>query len=256
VSPERYLEADNVSLAWGRAMRLVSDAGRKEVAPLIVSITGFKPPRTLSEDPTIRNALDALLTTKKSESVETVANTIFPISLWNPTVPRNQLFERYKQIAPRIQRASRKNSRGIYFERMIANGADGRENQLDFIIRTYQSRRGVRRSLLQVAVFDPKKDHSPAARLGFPCLQHVTFAPTNEGLSLNAFYATQYMVKRAYGNYVGLCRLGWFVAHELGLPLARVTCYAGIAELDAQKNEIKPVLAAIDAAIRLQEPEA
>jgi thymidylate synthase len=251
--PERYIEADSLSLAWGRAVQLVSGPGRKEVAPLIVSVTGFDSQGGFAEDFAIRTALDELLRSKKSESVATVANTIFPISLWNPMAPREQLFDRYRRIAVRVQKASRKNSRGRYFDRMIDNGAEGRENQLDFIMRTYRARESVRRSMLQVAVFDPKKDHSAAARLGFPCLQHVTFAPTKDGLSVNAFYATQYMVKRAYGNYVGLCRLGQFVAHELGIRLARVTCYAGIAELDATKEEIKPVLGAIDSAMREHE---
>lgn len=253
--PERYIESQNLSLAWGRAVQLVSRPGWKEVAPLIVSITGFDPKGHFGEDAGIRKELDALLQNRRSETVETVANTIFPIALWNPEVPRNHLFDRFNRIAPRIHRASRANSRGTYFERMIANGTDGRENQLDFIIRTYRSRAGVRRSVLQVAIFDPKRDHTPAARLGFPCLQHVTFAPTKDGLSVNAFYAAQYMLKRAYGNYVGLCQLGRFVANELGIGLARVTCYAGIAELDLGKKEINPVLGAIDKATRQEKEE-
>jgi thymidylate synthase len=71
-------------------------------------------------------------------------------------------------------------------------------------------------------------DQTGGAQQGFPCLQHVTFAPVKEQLNLNAFYATQYAFERAYGNYLGLCRLGRFIAHELGLELARVTCYTGI----------------------------
>ena len=34
---------------------------------------------------------------------------------------------------------------------------------------------------------------------------------------MTGFYATQYVVERAYGNYLGLCRLGEFMAHEMGL---------------------------------------
>ncbi len=253
---EHYIEDDNLSVAWGRAIQLVSAPGRKEVAPLIVTITGFDPRERFFEDIEIRKALDVLMDRKGTESVETVANTIFPIALWNPAASREQLFARYNRIAKRIRHASRKNHHGVYFERMIDNGATGRENQLEFIINAYHSRDGTRRSILQVAVFDPKKDHTPAARLGFPCLQHVTFAPTKDGLSVNAFYATQYMVKRAYGNYVGLCRLGQFVAHELRIPLVRVTCYAGIATLDATKTEIAPLLQTICHVKHQREEEA
>ena len=55
---------------------------------------------------------------------------------------------------------------------------------------------------------------------------------------MNGFYATQYLVERAYGNYLGLCRLGAFVAHELGVPLLRMTCFTCIAELDAKKADL------------------
>jgi len=256
MAPDRFVEADNLSLAWRRAIQLVGAPGRKEVAPLIVSMTGFDPQGHLAEDASIRKALDVLLRRRTCESVETVANTIFPISLWNPAASREQLFDRYRRISARVRKASRKNTRGRYFDRMIDNGAEGCENQLEFIIRAYRSRDAVRRSILQVAVFDPRKDHTPAARMGFPCLQHVTFAPTPEGLSVNAFYATQYMVEKAYGNYVGLCHLGRFVAHELEIRLARVTCYAGIAELDVSKKDLKPLLDATDRAAQELEVKA
>lgn len=244
MATRHYIEDANLSIAWVRAVLAASLPGHRECAPLVVSITGFKD-RQFLEDPTIRASLDQLLQREKKESVHTVANTIFPISLWQPTAPRRHLFDRYLHILPRIRASSVKNKRGVYFERMITNGPQGRENQLDFGIRTYSSRKGFRRGVLQIATFDPHQDHSAAARLGFPCLQHVTFAPTRDGLNVNAFYATQYMVARAYGNYVGLCRLGAFVAHELRMPLSRVTCFAGIAELDLPKKSLDPFRSAL-----------
>ena len=39
-------------------------------------------------------------------------------------------------------------------------------------------------------------------------------------------YATQDIVDKAYGNYVGLHRLGMFMAQEMGLKLDRLTCIA------------------------------
>ena len=47
-------------------------------------------------------------------------------------------------------------------------------------------------------------------------------------VNVNAFYATQYAFERAYGNYLGLCWLGRFVAHEMGLTLASVSCFTGV----------------------------
>jgi hypothetical protein len=59
---------------------------------------------------------------------------------------------------------------------------------------------------------------------------------------VNAFYAMHYLVERAYGNYVGLCRLGQFVAHELRLPLVRMTCIAGIATCEVSKRKLGSLL--------------
>src|SRR5262249_32288451 len=108
------------------------------------------------------------------------------------------------------------------------------------------SRNGVRRSIFQIGIFDPAQDISLSALRGFPCLQHVTFAPVGGALSVNAFYAVHYIVERAYGNYLGICGLGRFVAHEMGLKLARVTCYAGIAQRDIKKAKLSRMLSVIE----------
>lgn len=242
MTSRHYVEEPNLSVAWARALQVAGAPGRKEVGPLVVSITGFEESGAFHEEPRIRDALEALLAREGMQSVDTVAGTIFPWSMWNRSAPRGQLFDRYRKIAARLRRAS-KNRRGIYFERMITGGPSGKENQLEFALDAYASRDGVRRSVLQVAVFNPNYDHSKAAQLGFPCLQHVTLAPVDEGLCLNGFYATQYMVERAYGNYVGLCRLGQFAAHELGLRLLRMTCFTGIAQCEVAKKKLSELMA-------------
>jgi hypothetical protein len=243
---EHYIEEDNLSVAWARALRTASARGRREFGPVIVSVTGFNQSGVVAEEPQLRKALYTLLSDEGMQGVETVANTIFPSSLWNLYAPRSQLFARYQKITQRLKRASAKNRRGIYFDRMITGGPPGKENQIEFALAAYGSRAGVRRSILQIGVFNPGRDHSAAAQLGFPCLQHVTFAPIDGGLCLNAFYASQYMVERAYGNYVGLCRLGRFVAHEIDLPLVRMTCFTGIAECDVRKSKLATLLGTLD----------
>lgn len=246
---EHFVEAPGVTLAWGRALKMIAHPGRKEIAPLTVAITGNNPKQVLSEDAVIRKALDELLKANDKPSVHTVANTIFPRSLWNPDRPRQALFDRYQRIVGRVRHAASQNRHGVYFERMIANGPGGAENQLDFGLEIYGGRDGVRRSVLQVGVFDPRQDHSAAALRGFPCLQHLSFVPDDQKcLSVNAFYATQYMFSRAYGNYLGLCHLGHFVAHELNLNLTRVTCHVGLAQLDTKKSDLEDILALIDTA--------
>lgn len=242
-----FIEDDNLSRAWARAVRpMVTRGGDAEIAPLCVSVTGFDGgvPR---EDASMRGALDGALAAAGKQDCHAVANTIFPKSMWNPSAPRSTLFDRYARSLHRMMKASKKNRHGMYFQRLVQGGPDSDPNQLDFVLKTYSARPAVRRSALQVAVYDAKRDQTAAAQRGFPCLQHVSFAPVGDKLNVNAFYATQYAFERAYGNYLGLCRLGEFVAHELKLTLTRVTCFTGIMLRDSLPASSKvKVVRAID----------
>ncbi len=195
-----FIEDDNLSRAWARAVNpMIIQGGVTEIAPLCLSITGFQD-GVVREDHTIRSALDTALVAAGKQDCHAVANTIFPQSMWNMSAPRSVLFDRYAQSLPRMLKASTKNRHGMYFQRLVQGGPDSHPNQLDFVIETYTGRPAVRRSALQVAVYDARRDQTAAAQRGFPCLQHVTFAPVGDKLNVNAFYATQYAFERAYGN--------------------------------------------------------
>jgi len=237
---------NNLSKAWARAF-LKSMSPKKELIPLVVIVTELNN-GVGWEDMEIRRLLDTSLQKMGKQSCNTVANTIFPESLWNPNGDRDQLYNRYKKLFPCLQKIEKKNNLGLYFERLIAydpsesdNPDSNKSNQLEHIIRAYTSRQGVRRSVLQAAIFDPRRDHSRRPYLKFPCLQHVTFTPYGDGrgMAVNGFYAMQYLFERAYGNYLGLCRLGRFVAHELGLELVQMNCMVGIGKLEVYNDCVK-----------------
>ena len=106
--------------------------------------------------------------------------------------------------------------------------------------------------MLQATTFDPGRDHDATAQLGFPCLQQVSFEPTGAGLVVNAFYATQQIFDKAYGNYLGLAQLGTFMAHEMDMPLARLNVMVGIAKLERitkSDADLAPLVAAARALI-------
>ena len=68
--------------------------------------------------------------------------------------------------------------------------------------------------------------------MGFPCLHQVTFTPVGtSGLTVTGFYTMQHILDRAYGNYIGLYRLGQFVSKQLSLNLVKMTCVASTARL-------------------------
>lgn len=225
----------NLSRAWARILLRVLNGAGTEISPLILSLGGFAQDGSVIEDDDLRQALDLLLASKGRLEVENVAFTIFPQRLWEISgFNRTRLFSLYRETFPRWQAINRSiNGRGLYFERMVMYGrgpCDG--NQLEWILSQFNSRKGVRRSMLQAATFDPGRDHVPNAQLGFPCLQQVSFVPTSEGLVVNAFYGTQQIFDKAYGNYLGLTQLGAFMAHEMNLSLVRLNVMVGVAKLE------------------------
>jgi thymidylate synthase len=240
-----FVEGSSFSNVWSQALRGILDTPGKEVAPL-VAVVHVDSPGPFSECAVTRAALDILAKKNGWPPTSTVASSLFPVSLWNSTKPRAELYRRFDRIRNRL---SGQAGPGRYFERLTCYGKRGEQtNQLEKILQVWGG--GVRRrSLLQAGVFDPLRDHTRQRRRGFPCLQQVSFAPiSGGGLTVNGFYATQNIADRAYGNYLGLAHLGRFMAHELGLELRRVTCVAALAFLGKGKvGEMKSLLSSIGA---------
>ena len=236
------IEERNLSLAWAKAFLEVFKP--REVSPLVVVINGISDGDPL-EVPSIREALDHELEAQGHSSCRTVANTIFPNGMWNPEAGREELFERYLKILPRLRKHNG-NKNGLYFERLISFGHNGglkkNVNQLEHVIQTWNAG-NPRRSALQASVFDPHRDHTNQRQRGFPCLMQLAFDPQRkDGLSVTGVYVTQYMFERAYGNILGLIWLGSFMAHEMGLTLTKVNCVATRAVLgNVTKRNLRPL---------------
>lgn len=225
------IRESNLSVAWARAFLALTRRGVSGISPLFVEVAGMEDGEPVEVD-AIRTRLDRELVRHGLYDCHTVANTIFPSNLWERSRDRHDLYARYGRILPRLLRRPA-NRNGLYFERMIAFGgdrpADG--NQLEHLIRIWGE--GVRRPTAFVAnVFDPARDHTRQRRRGFPCLHHVTFTPLDRGgLAVNASYPIQFLFEKGYGNYLGLYRLGQFVAHEVKLELRQFTCSVATARL-------------------------
>jgi hypothetical protein len=240
-----------LSRAWGEVFLELLKPGVTELSPLVVTIAAFDDRRLPIEDMSIRHALDRFLAAK--QNCRTVASTIFPNSLWRPSASNDaqDLYDRYESVWPRVRRC-RLNSNGVYFRRLTAYQpkADvpnlAPVNQLKHVIDTYVA--GTHRhSALQASIFDPTRDHSAARQRGFPCLQQVAFAVADGELGVTGFYALQHHVTKAYGNYLGLCWLGRFMAQQMKLNLARVTCVASIVKLgDPGKGELSGLKALVE----------
>lgn len=225
-----HITENNLSIAWAKAF--LASMRHPELSPLTITVTGLDND-DIPEYAPIRSELDDSLNSHSLRSCHTVANTIFPKSLWNPKRGAQLLFDRYNHSCKQIRKC-KDNCHGIYFERMISYGIDygPPTNQLAFIIETYAEKNNHRRSALYASILDPKIDEKHQKQRGFPCLQQVGFVPLQQKyLNVVGFYPKEHIYDRGYGNYLGLCRLGQFMAHEMGLDLYQMTCFVGVASV-------------------------
>jgi hypothetical protein len=249
----------NLSLAWAEVFLRLMEPGVSEIAPAVITISEFDVHSLPLQIPAIQWVIDAV----NDQSCRTVANTIFPNSLWNPDAEDDarRLFTRYERIWPVVAKC-RANSKGVYFRRLTAYAPESGDerpptNQLEHVIETYK-RGNHRHSALQASIFDPTRDHSHSRRRGFPCLQQVAFGVSEGNLEVTGFYALQHHVPKAYGNYLGLCWLGRFMAKQLGLRLSQVTCIASSLKLPLgdgySKSGLTPLKQALEKIIEQQRP--
>lgn len=245
----------NLSIAWGKAIIQLKTDAKTRNSPLLISFSGINK-EGIAEDLRIRPVIDEILSIKKKHTVREVAHTIFPHELWNLTKRSKSTSEFYDfystRALPKMKKRSSANNYGTYFERMISFSGWKKEdikkvNQLEFVIGLLKKKQKIRLSALQIALFDPAKDHTGQAQRGFPCLQQIGISYEKEGFMLNAFYPSQYMIERAYGNYLGLANLANFISSETGKKAEGVNVYIGkpILDLSINKssvNQLKKIL--------------
>ena len=110
----QVVRGEDLSTAWARAARHLASQPGFQDWDLAVEIA-----QPLAEVGPIRAAIDRRLARRKKQSVETVANTIFPQLLSDNSANRETLYRRYSAINPKLRRFG-KNRRGLYFERLIS----------------------------------------------------------------------------------------------------------------------------------------
>ncbi len=252
-------EETDLAAAWAKAYLQMRQTPGKEIAPFAVSIyspSGIALPNSL-EHPMVR-ALDECLKHDAQDyhPVEMVAFTVFPDRIWKLCGGNTDEFYREAMLSLRTftKWGPTKNRGGMYFGRLFGFGVDHKTgknrgckatkaldadgNQIKHLIRqlskSVKKGRTVARMQLQAATFDPFRDLTTSGQPCFPCLQHIAFNTDIEkgALELSAFYATQQLYVKAYGNWLGLCRLGAFVAEQSGLKLTRFTCFANVQKMD------------------------
>jgi len=253
-------EEDDLATAWAKAYRKMWKTPKRELSPFAVTVcnpSGIVIPDSIKH-PMVRS-LDACLKAcdKGYQPVDLVATTIFPERTWKLCDGDRKEFYRESMLNLRTYAKwePNKNRCGMYFGRLFGFGIDHRTgkslgyeagkamreasgNQVEHLIRqltkSVKTGRSVARMQLQAATFDPMRDMTTSGQPSFPCMQHIAFNTDIKSLSLEltAFYATQQLYVKAYGNWLGLCRLGAFIACQSGLNLTRFTCFANVQKMD------------------------
>jgi len=246
------VEASNVSTAWLAITRRLDDESNRKA---IHTVTRIADP--VGENPLVRSAMDDLLAAGKDrQSVETVANTIFPEAIARTCVDHDALVDRYARMYPTLKKRFRKNEHGTYFGRLIQYpSAKGPFDQIGAVIRRitaelktrgpkqaarYEAILEIPEDASSLPVYVPNTDNNPMA---FPCLSHCSFQLDTEGhLHLLATYRSQFLVERGYGNYLGLGRLLAHVARHTGLQVGHLTVVAGLAHLESPITPVRAML--------------
>ena len=235
------IEANSLARAWAGIFLPVLQSPRASLRPALISLE-INSPSGPDEDAFLRSVLKTHLRKCGKVSIEDNAAMIFPYRPWlhlkKPS--REALYAFHRRMEVRADQRTSRNQYGTYFDRLISysgvkNGKPTTVNQIEHILKRWNHRRAngsrPRASELQLACFDPAKDHTGQALRGFPCLQQISLTYEGTELALAAYYPTQYIFDRGYGNYLGLCRLGLFLAHEMGLSLKRVSFFIGSPRL-------------------------
>ncbi|RUU14181.1 hypothetical protein EOD23_01965 [Mesorhizobium sp. USDA-HM6] len=188
------------------------------------------------------------------KSVETVANTIFPQSLYF-RYGAPEFFDVFKdKVLGKVRRNERWS--GYYFERMIQlpGASDNLPNPLWDVVQRIRDPNVKALNKFELAIFDPLRDVD-ASPYGGQCLSFLSFKlmpSTPKVLSLTVMYRNHFYIEKLLGNLLGLGRLMNFVARETGVTVGNLTVISTHAEIDqpgqSKRSDIDYLLANFDQA--------
>jgi hypothetical protein len=250
---DRYIQAPDLSHGWVEAARLLTATPGSKLVHLIVRIAD-----PTAENPDIRAAAQGLIdarnavVTKELPDIDTTRNTVFPAS-WARRHPEPaDLAEYYRDRywGDDGLRAFNQNGRGTYFGRIVAYPRGDNESPADQLTDTVRKVRDEitsgsnKGSRYEINIYSERKDTSP---MGFPCLAHLSVHLHHGQLHMQAVYRNEYLVGRAYGNYLGLAQLQVYMAEQAGTDVGELLMTIGHIELESgNKRNVLTMLNNLD----------
>lgn len=172
-----------------------------------------------------------------------VAHTIFPYKYYKSGINRERLYKKYWRYF-KFTRTQPHRGWGTYFERMIRYAPTGDNaqavDQLATIIDSIKGRRSNYGAAYTIVIPYPQKDSRRI--IGAPCLNYLTVQVETVGrgkrVSLLAVYRNHDFLERAYGNYLGLCKLLEYIAAETNSEVGSLTCISSHAYASSHKQAL------------------
>jgi thymidylate synthase len=249
---DRYLEATSLSEAWLRLVQRMYDSNVNKAVHVLLRIAD-----PVANDPVVEAAAQALIDdwnerhqgNRQMYDVLTTRNTIFPAS-WASRHPEPaDLAQYYRERYPRLRAHDYNNRYGTYFGRLVAYPRSTKHgdtaDQLSALVdklRQELKTRGPKSSRYEVNIFSECWDTNT---MSFPCLAHLSFHLHDGAVHQQAIYRNEYLVGRAYGNYLGLAQLQRYIADACGLDVGEFLVTIGHLELDGRRGAIKEMLPAL-----------
>lgn len=250
-----HVSGSNIAEAWVNAFDRLASAKHHEHVNFTVTIEN--PGLELSG---VRRRLDRAVADLKAggarfdKSVHTVANTIFPVSLYRAGRPDAfYAAVRGSQGRRAPSPTSWGSKGGTYAGRLVRYPTHGKGelNQIKRIIEFLDAEK-VYRDRYEISLVSESPDdalEAPAvctsastfvpgydnAVRGGQCLSHISLNVTAGKLSMTALYRHQTFVERAYGNFLGLARLQHFLVQESrrDLEVGELMVVASHAEIES-----------------------
>lgn len=259
-----HVSGSNLSDAWLQALEHLVLSRGAEAINFCVTIDDPS-----LEVPAVRRALDLEVARLRdsgkagfNKSVHTVANTIFPISLYRHGKP--DAFYRSALIGQSGRNGDLTSwgpNAGTYAARLLRYPTHdrGEFNQLKRILEFLDDETTWRDRYEISFTSEPTDDELASARFasastfvpaydqaarGGQCLSHVSLTVSDGRLSMTALYRHQTYMSRAYGNFLGLARLMHFLVNESvkELKVGELLIVASHAEIDSGARDAAKTL--------------
>lgn len=251
-----------LSCAAAHTAALAATAAQPDRRLLHLVTTVIEP--TQQDPDAYREVLDAA---SNGHAVTTVANTVFPSALyrdpgvsWAPAMPAaaaervdraaRDLYESYSFMLPSLVGADPSSARGTYFGALVSwpGKRPGGHNQLEARIRQLRLQRArvstfLATDLVVEGAGELGQDDAGVPGLqvyrsnetrtqSFPCLVHISVSILAGRLHLLAVYRHWHLVRKAYGNLLGLAALQRFLAQQSGYEVGELVVHSGVANAE------------------------